>query len=209
MNIETIPSSLGAKRKAAVSDTIARIRDLEVRQGIQPETLTLIRDELLTLAAREEMFSESDYPSAVGKALNYVLSEDLDHRYALYLSTGRPGRGTPPHNHTTWAVIVGIDGYEENRIYERLDEASVEGRGEVRVRDKFLVEKGTGIGFMPEDIHSIHVSGDVPTRNFHLYGLSIEHLPNRIMLNMNDGSTKVFPASKGIVKGEPPFAQIP
>ncbi len=209
MQTQTVQSSLDEDRKAAVAGALTRIRDIEAQEGIHAESLVLIRDELLTLAAREELFSEAAYPSAVGPPLMYLLSEDSDHRYALYFSTGRPGRGSPPHNHTTWAVIVGIDGQEENRIYERLDDGSVENRGEIRQRDSFMVEKGTGIGFTAEDIHSIHVSGDTPTRNFHLYGLSIEHLPNRIMFNMNDGSHKVFPASRGIIKGEPPFAPTP
>ena len=209
MNTETSQSSLDGDRRLAIAASMTRIRDIETQEGIHSESLALIRDELLTLAAREELFGEVDYPSAVGPPIMYLLSEDSDHRYALYFSTGRPGRGSPPHNHTTWAVIVGIDGHEENRLYERLDDGSVENRGEIRQRDSFMVEKGTGIGFTAEDIHSIHVTGDTPTRNFHLYGLSIEHLPNRIMFNMTDGSCKVFPASRGIIKGEPPFAPTP
>ena len=209
MKTQTVQSSLDRDRRSAIATTMTRIRDIEAQQGIHTDSLALIRDELLTLAAREEMFGEADYPSAAGPPIMYLLSEDSDHRYALYFSTGRPGRGSPPHNHTTWAVIVGIDGHEENRRYERLDDGSVENRGEIRQRDSFMVEKGTGIGFTAEDIHSIHVTGDIPTRNFHLYGLSIEHLPNRIMFNINDGSYKVFPASRGIIKGEPPFAPTP
>ncbi len=209
MNTGTVHSSLDGDRTAAIAGTLARIRDIETQEGIHPQSLAHIRDELLALAAREELFSEADYPSAVGPPIMYLLSEDPDHRYALYFSTGRPGRGSPPHNHTTWAVIVGIEGHEENRIYDRLDDGSVANRGEIRQRGSFMVEKGTGIGFTAEDIHSIHVSGDTPTRNFHLYGLSIEHLPNRIMFNMADGSHKVFPASLGIIKGQPPFAPSP
>ncbi len=196
-------------RQAAIAETLEHIREVEAQQGVTPKSLASIRDELLSLAAQEELFTEADYPSAVGQPLMYLLSEDPDHRYALYFSTGRPGRGSPPHNHTTWAVIVGIDGHEENRIYDRHDDGTVQDRAEVRQRDTFMVEKGTGIGFMPDDIHSIHVTGDTPTRNFHLYGMSIEHLPNRIMFNMDDGRCNVFPASRGIIKGEPPFAAKP
>ncbi len=209
MNTQTDRRSLDGERTAAIAGTLSRIRDIETQQGIHAESLALIRDELLTLAAREELFSEADYPSAIGPPIMYLLSEDLDHRYALYFSTGRPGRGSPPHNHTTWAVIVGIEGQEENRIYERLDDGSVADRSEIKQRDSFMVEKGTGIGFTGEDIHSIHVSGETPTRNFHLYGLSIEHLPNRIMFDMSDGTHRVFPASRGIIKGQPPFAPTP
>ena len=27
-----------------------------------------------------------------------------------------PGRGTPPHDHGTWAIVVGVEGEERNRI---------------------------------------------------------------------------------------------
>jgi len=209
MTPQAEPTTVAEQRREAVAGTLARIRDIEAQQGIHPDSLAQIRAALLELAAHEELFGEADYPSATGQPLMYLLSEDPDHRYALYFSSGRPGRGSPPHNHTTWAVIVGIDGHEENRLYNRLDDGAVENRGEVRQRDRFMVEKGTGIGLMPDDIHSIHVTGDTPTRNFHLYGLSIEHLPERIMFNMNDGSCKVFPPSRGIIKGDPPFAPSP
>lgn len=191
-------SSVAEQRKAAVSETIAEIRNIESISGVSRESLPAIRDALLELAAKRELFSQEDFPSATGEPLLYLLSEDDDHRFALYLSTGLPGRSSPPHNHTTWAVIVGIDGEEENRIYERLDDGSEPGRGEVKVKDKFVVKEGTGICFMPDDVHSIHVVSDVPTRNFHMYGMSVEHLPERVKFDVEEGTYAVYPASPGI-----------
>lgn len=192
--------SIAERRNAAVGEAVAEIREIDAHRGVSRESLSSIKEVLLELASKRELFSEKDFPSATGEPLLYLLSEENDHRYALYLSTGLPGRTSPPHNHTTWAVIVGIDGEEENRIYERLDDGSVPGKANVTVKEKFVVKQGTGICFMPEDIHSIHVVSDVPTRNFHMYGRSVEHLPERIKFDVDEGTYAVYPASPGIRK---------
>lgn len=196
----TQTESIAERRNTAVAKAMAEIRRIEDRQGVSRDSLKQVRDVLLSLAEKRDLFSEADFPSATGEPLLYRLSEDDDHRFALYLSSGLPGRSSPPHNHTTWAVIVGIDGEEENRIYDRLDDGSEPGKGEVAVREKFIVREGNGICFMADDIHSIHVVSDVPTRNFHMYGLSIEHLPNRLQFDVETGTCEVFPPSSGIRK---------
>jgi predicted metal-dependent enzyme (double-stranded beta helix superfamily) len=179
---------------------MSKIRNIEKANGVNRDSLKEVREVLLGLAAKRELFAEADFPSTSGDPLLYLLSEDEDDRFALYLSTGLPGRSSPPHNHTTWAVIVGIEGEEQNRMYERVDDGSEPGRGEVRMRDEFVVKEGTGICFMPDDIHSIHVVSEVPTRNFHMYGRSLEHLPERIQFDTDKGTYAVFPASPGIRK---------
>jgi predicted metal-dependent enzyme (double-stranded beta helix superfamily) len=193
-------ASIAERRRAAVGEAVAEIRGIEAHRGVSRESLSSIKEVLLNLAAKRNLFPEEDFPSATGEPLLYLLSEENDHRFALYLSTGLPGRSSPPHNHTTWAVIVGIEGEEENRIYDRLDDGSVPGKGSVEVREKFVVKRGTGICFLPDDIHSIHVVSDVPTRNFHMYGRSVEHLPERIRFDMDKGTYSVYPASPGIRK---------
>ncbi len=192
--------SIAERRNTAVGDAMSKIRGIEKTNGVNRDTLKEIREVLLGLAAKRELFPQADFPSASGDPLLYLLSEDDDHCFALYLSTGVPSRSSPPHNHTTWAVIVGIEGEEQNRMYERVDDGSEPGRGEVRMRDEFVVKKGTGICFMPDDIHSIHVVSEVPTRNFHMYGRSLEHLPERIQFDTDKGTYAVFPASPGIRK---------
>lgn len=185
----------------AVAQAVDRIRAIERDHGVTRDSLEEIKTTLISLARHPKLFSESAYPCpATEDSLIYLISEDDDHRIALYLSTGVPGRASPPHNHTTWAVIVGIDGEEENRLYERVDDGSVPGRGQIRETKRIVLRPGDGIALMPEDIHSIHVVSRVPTRHLHMYGLSIEHLPNRIEFDMKKGTYKVFPPSSGIRK---------
>jgi predicted metal-dependent enzyme (double-stranded beta helix superfamily) len=72
------------------------------------------------------------------KSCLYRVSEDADHRFALYVNSSFGGHITPPHNHTTWAVIVGITGDELNLFYDRISNG-------VREKSQFLVKEGTGI----------------------------------------------------------------
>jgi predicted metal-dependent enzyme (double-stranded beta helix superfamily) len=189
-------SRVAGERDRAIAATVERIRAIEREQGVTRTSIAAIKAELIALAGRRAMFPRDEFvpPDAPPRDRLYRLSEDADHRFALYLNACRPGRASPPHDHTTWAVIVGIDGEEENKVYERTDDRSTPGRGAVRVIHEEVIRAGTGMAYMPEDIHSIHVVGARPILHLHMYGTSIEHLPNRIAFDMAAGTYKVYPA---------------
>lgn len=189
-------SRVAAERERAIAATVERIRAIERRQGVTRASIATIKAELIALARRRELFPRDEFvpPAEPPCDRFYRLSEDADHRFALYLNACLPGRASPPHDHTTWAVIVGIDGAEENKVYERTDDRSTPGRGVVRIVHEEVIRAGTGMAYMPEDIHSIHVVGTEPIMHLHMYGTSIEHLPNRIAFDVSAGTYKVYPA---------------
>ena len=191
---------IAQQRNEAVAGTIADIRAIEQAQGVTPAALDAIKGVLLKLAARRELFPEDHFPVGAddGNSVVYRLSEDDDHRFALYASTALPGKDVYPHNHTTWAVIVGVHGDERNIFYERTDDGSKQGIGEVRKTGEFTVSFGSGVTLMPENIHSIHVTGDQKTVHLHMYGLALEQLHERVMYNTQAGTYKVFPATQNI-----------
>jgi predicted metal-dependent enzyme (double-stranded beta helix superfamily) len=178
-----------ASRRAAVAAAVAEVREIERRDGVNRASLERIRQRLASLAARKDLFTEKDFPPpAPGgklKSCLYRVAEDADHRFALYVNASLGGHNTPPHNHTTWAVIVGVSGAELNRFYER------DGGG-VREKGQYVVEQGTGVCFMPEDLHSIHILA--PLVNFHMYGLGLDQLHSREYYKAEEGIWKVFPA---------------
>ena len=104
---------------------------------------------------------------------------------ARHLVAATGGHNTPAHNHTTWAVIVGVTGEELNRFYDR------DGEG-VREKGQYVVKQGTGVCFLPEDLHSIHI--EAPLVNFHMYGLGLDQLHSREYYKPEDKAWKVFPA---------------
>lgn len=182
------------ERRKAIESAVADIRDIERREGVNPASLERIKARLIQLAARTDLFDSNDYPPpAPGQKLRsclYRLSEDPDHRFALYANASLGGYGTPAHNHTTWAVIVGVTGEEQNRFYDRSPDGGVSEKG----RD--VVRQGTGVAFMPEDLHSIHI--DAPLLNFHMYGLALEQLRRREFYKEKEGRWEVFPAHSDI-----------
>ena len=181
------------ERKREVERAVADVRAIERAGGVTRETLAKIKQRLIALAARQDLFTARDYPPPQpgGKRNSclYRVSEDADHRFALYVNSSFGNYGTPAHNHTTWAVIVGVTGEELNRFYDRVD-------GGVREKGSAVVKQGTGVGFMPEDLHSIHISA--PLINFHMYGLALEELHHREYYKDDERAWKVFPPHSDI-----------
>jgi predicted metal-dependent enzyme (double-stranded beta helix superfamily) len=188
-------ADITAARTAAIASTVGRIRSIEAAEGVTRPALEKIKAELLGLAAQEHLFPTHAFPPpAPGQkgSNRYLLHEDPGNRFALYLNALNPGNETKPHDHTTWAVIVAVDGQELNRVYDRLDDGTDPDRCELRLREEVMVEPGRGIAFLPEDIHSIHTTGDRPTRHLHMYGLALERLDDRKAYDAETGTVTAY-----------------
>lgn len=183
------------ERARAIEETVHRIRYIEADQGVTRPSLAAIKDELLALAAKRDLFPPDDFPPPEKGGINstvYRLSEDDDHRFALYLNSAHAGHDTPPHDHATWAVIVGLTGEELNRFYELTKAGGVRQTGEA------VVTGGTGVAFLPDDLHSIHTRGDEHIMNFHMYGLALEQLHARRYYDAEDNGWFHFEAHPDI-----------
>ncbi|HYL87856.1 MAG TPA: cysteine dioxygenase [Burkholderiales bacterium] len=180
-------------RKKEVEAAVADVRQIEKRDGVTRASLEKIKRRLIRLAARQDLFTAGDYPppqpGAKRNSCLYRVSEDADHRFALYVNSSDGNYGTPAHNHTTWAVIVGVSGEELNRFYDRVD-------GGVHEKGNAVVRQGSGVAFMPEDLHSIHIQA--PLLNFHMYGLALEELHHREYYKPEERAWKVFPPHSDI-----------
>jgi predicted metal-dependent enzyme (double-stranded beta helix superfamily) len=180
-------------RKEEIEAAVADVRRIEKTDGVTRASLEKIKQRLIRLAARQDLFTASDYPppkpGAKRNSCLYRVAEDADHRFALYVNSSDGNYGTPAHNHTTWAVIVGVSGEELNRFYDRVDSG-------VREKGNAVVKQGTGVAFMPEDLHSIHIQA--PLINFHMYGLALEELRHREYYKPDEGTWKVFPPHSDI-----------
>ena len=181
------------QRNQAVAETVDRVRLIEQQHGVNYEALDKIRNELVQLTRDKELFPRSSFPiNDDGGSAVYRISEDSDHRYALYASVGAAGKSVPPHNHTTWAVIVGVYGDELNRFYERTDDASKEGYAELKETGSFVVQHGNGVVFLPDDIHAISTDDSESTVHLHMYGLALDHLHERLVFDQVEKTVNIM-----------------
>ncbi len=175
-------SAIAPARTAAVAAAMDRVKQIERSQGVTRPALEAIKAEMLKLAANESLFPAAEFPpppAGEKGSKRYLLQEDPDGRFALYMLALNPGNSTKPHDHTTWAVVTAVEGQELNKVYRRVDDGSQAGHARLEQVREVLVEPGNGIALMPEDIHSIHTSGVNSTRHLHVYGLALERLDER------------------------------
>jgi len=188
------------ERAAAVRQLIDQARQIE-KSGVTPSNLEKIGVLLATLARRADLFPQEEFPLGPDGGI-YRLSEDPDHRFALYASAGGPGKKVPPHNHTTWAIIAGVHGEERNVVYDRLDNGSQADKVELReatAKEKTL-RNGDVIAYLPDDFHHIETpAGSGNALHLHFYGLSLEHLPDRVSVDLASGTAKRFMAKARIL----------
>lgn len=178
------------QRRNAVRSAVERIRNIEATHGITRFGLEQIELQLRALASHVDWFTENEFPAPEQESEDtsfvYRISEDpQDNRFALYIQSARAPTDTPAHNHDTWAAITGIRGDELNRFYRRSD-------GGVEVIGSHLVRPGSGVSFLPDDLHSIHISDNDAVINFHMYGLGLEYLTDREYYDTKSGSWRKF-----------------
>lgn len=191
-------TSIGTARTSAVRETMNDIREIEADLGVTRAGVEAIRDRLIALSEERQLFSVDEFPAPATDdkrtSTLYRLSQDADDRFALYLQSSRGKVQTPVHNHTTWASVVGFHGQELNRFFDRSDDG-------VAQTHEHMVEAGTGIAMLPDELHSIHIDGEA--LNFHCYGLALEALTERQYFSTKDNSWKPFNSVSGIVEARP------
>ncbi len=98
---------IAQERQAAVENAIQYIRNLVEKDGVTRAALADVLSKVEDLAARAELWNEADYPppEAGERQARYLIAEDANQTYALYLNVMRPGKRIAPHNHTTWACV--------------------------------------------------------------------------------------------------------
>jgi len=148
-----------ARSTRAISEIITQLRPHAIRLAASPDL-------------RARCTKECDEAQGFGFQL---LHEEPDHDLAVALLNWLPGRGTPPHDHGTWGVVVGVEGDEVNTFYKRVDDGSRPGYAELRKLSEKILSPGEAVAITPEIIHSVHNPGSATSVSLHIYGRHINY----------------------------------
>ena len=120
---------------------------------------------------KEEMYV-ADPDLGFGSTL---LHAEPDNSLFIVVDSWLPRRGVRPHDHGTWAVVVGVTGPERNTFWERIDDRSREGHAELRKIREEVISIGEVVTMKTGEIHSVMNGTDETTLSFHVYGRHLNH----------------------------------
>ena len=161
--------------------TVARLATelRQAREHAHDETDMLSR---LVSIVRQAVAAKADWlrpemcrPDPVQGFGVYLLHEEADHELAVLVASWLPGRGTPPHDHGTWAVVAAMDGAESNTMWERQDDGTRPGFADLKRCSDTLLASGDVIAMREGTIHSVWNHSDRLTVSLHIYGRHINH----------------------------------
>jgi predicted metal-dependent enzyme (double-stranded beta helix superfamily) len=121
----------------------------------------------------------------------HLLHEEPDHTLAIFAGAWLPGRGAPPHNHGTWAVVAGVEGVERNTFWRRMDDGSRPGRADIRRHGDRILGPGDVVTFQPDSIHSVMNEAAVVTLSLHVYGKHVNYT-TRSQFDPEQGTERAF-----------------
>jgi len=185
-------TELHDRRLTTIRALMAQVASETDVHELTRDRLNRLKNALLVLARQPELFSETDYPSPTeGQvAKTYLLAEAPNRGPALYLISILPLGPSPIHDHGTFAIIAGLEGYEHNTLYARSNSEAGPGKATLRVRDEQILGSCDALALMPKDIHHIDNQHTSPTRHLHLYGTAFEHQTSRLEFDLAAGLAK-------------------
>jgi predicted metal-dependent enzyme (double-stranded beta helix superfamily) len=108
-----------------------------------------------------------------------LLHAEADHSLFVVVDSWLPGRGVQPHDHDTWAVVVGVDGTERNIFWQRLDDATRPGYAELQRIGEQCIGPGEAALMPSGTIHSVSNETQRTSLSFHVYGRHLNHTARR------------------------------
>ncbi|HEY9238855.1 MAG TPA: rhodanese-like domain-containing protein, partial [Burkholderiaceae bacterium] len=186
--VETAGNDIASARARAIDAFLERARGLLAQTDDVP-ALQAVADALIALGQQGALFPAAHFPvDAARPAQVYRLAEDADGSFALYLSAGLAGKAQPPHDHTTWAVIAGVEGNERNVLYRR--EKTADATRDALVQTRTVdVAAGSAVVLLPDDVHTIELIGGQDGRHLHFYGRALERLDKRVVFESKEGGS--------------------
>jgi len=155
---------------------VADLRAAAASASKPAEVLARVRPLAVRLAADRSWVSPEHYRTDPEQGfLIHLLHEEPNHDLAVMALAWLPGRGTPPHDHGTWAIVVGVDGEELNEYWRRVDDRQQAGYAELEKVSERVCREGDVVQMLPGAIHSVTNVGTKVALSLHVYGRHINH----------------------------------
>jgi len=155
---------------STITSQMIKIRDVVDGKGLDSSNRHYVKKILEELARNCDF---ANYRAAEpGEELVYELDAPRKDTASLYLVSDGVGVVSPPHEHRTWAIIVGISGQEMNQIYDVLDSESKK----AQQSNVVIVGKNDTITMESHQVHGTVSIGPEATFHLHLYGCSLDLL---------------------------------
>jgi len=135
------------------------LRAIAGRGGPEAEMLEQVRGKVKELM----MMQHNWLRPSMTKADSYLLHEEPDHTLAVFVYTSAPGEESPPHEHASWTVIGGLEGWQTHHRWKRAG-AELVREGSERVDSVTIVALGSGA------IHSVQNDSGARSVTLHVYG---------------------------------------
>ena len=155
---------------------IEELRHVATEAIDEKQLLSRVRPLAHRLAVSKSWLRQEHYRADPEQGFGvHVLHEEADHSLAVFAASWLPSRGAPPHDHGTWAVVVGVDGPEKNVFWERQDNRSRPGYAELRKTGEKMFGPGDVLAMPSGVIHSVLNESTQVSLSLHVYGKHVNH----------------------------------
>ena len=176
----------------SLSDYVADLRQITSDTDDEDEIISRVGPLAQRLALDKSWLQKEHYKTNADQGFGaHLLHEEPDHTLAVLVVNWSPGRGAPPHDHGTWAVVAGVEGVERNTSYGRLDDRSRSDYAELTVKKETSAGAGDLICMNTGGIHSVQNDTDSLTLSLHTYGKHVNHT-NRSQFDLDSKEKKDF-----------------
>jgi predicted metal-dependent enzyme (double-stranded beta helix superfamily) len=149
---------------ADLNAVLARTRDeAEILEAVAPLAACVARDKLWLTPRVYEADSKQGFGS-------HPLHQGPDFTPFVTALSWLPGRGAPPHDHGTWAVVVGVEGEERNLFWKRTDDRSRPGHADLEPAGERRCGPGDILKMPSGTIHEVRNESNRVSLSFHVYG---------------------------------------
>jgi predicted metal-dependent enzyme (double-stranded beta helix superfamily) len=171
---------------------ISDLRQIAAEADDEDEIFTRLGPLAQKLVADPGWLQAKHYESDAAQGFGvHLLHEEPDHSLAVFAINWLPGRGTPPHDHGTWALVAGIEGVERNVRYRRVDDRSQAGHAELEVKKEFDAAAGELVCIRSGGIHKVTNETDALTLSLHTYGRHVNYT-NRSQFDLDTHEYSAF-----------------